>query len=207
MTTADRAGRSCVNRPARIADQAWQSAPSTPGPHVKLLRLSTPTIDALGAHDLKEASKLSDLDLPPFLVDSECQPVWLRRSQQLAKHPQDAAWITRVVINSAGLVIGRAGFHGPPDPSGMVEIGYSTAPDHRRQGYAQAAFLVLLDVARASSSVRTLRATVRPDNFASLALVQRHGLVAVGEQWDEEDGLETILEVDVRAGGLVGWRR
>jgi hypothetical protein len=36
---------------------------------------------------------------------------------------------------------------------------------------------------------------VGPDNLASLALVGQYGFVKVGEQWDDEDGLEIILEV------------
>lgn len=34
-----------------------------------------------------------------------------------------------------------------------------------------------------------------PDNLASLALIDQYGFREVGEQWDDEDGLETIFEV------------
>jgi hypothetical protein len=40
-----------------------------------------------------------------------------------------------------------------------------------------------------------VRASVRPDNVASLTLIGRYGFVRVGEQWDDEDGLELVLEV------------
>jgi hypothetical protein len=39
-----------------------------------------------------------------------------------------------------------------------------------------------------------VRASVRPDNIASTALVDSCGFVAVGQQWDEEDGLRTVYE-------------
>ena len=39
------------------------------------------------------------------------------------------------------LVVGRAGFHGPPDAGGMVEVGYAVDPDFRRRGNAIAALL------------------------------------------------------------------
>ena len=52
-----------------------------------------------------------------------------------------------------------------------------------------------------SPSVRILRATVSPDNAPSLALIAQYPFVEVGEQWDEEDGLETIYEMPVAAGG------
>jgi RimJ/RimL family protein N-acetyltransferase len=47
----------------------------------------------------------------------------------------------------------------------------------------------------AHPDVRVLRASVSPDNTASLAIVHAAGLVKVGEEWDDEDGLELVLEV------------
>ena len=38
-------------------------------------------------------------------------------------------------------------------------------------------------------------ASIRPDNEASWTLVSQFGFVEVGEQWDDEDGLETVFEV------------
>jgi RimJ/RimL family protein N-acetyltransferase len=43
--------------------------------------------------------------------------------------------------------------------------------------------------------VRTLRATFTPDNDESRAIIERAGFVQVGEQIDEEDGLELIYEI------------
>ena len=36
--------------------------------------------------------------------------------------------------------------------------------------------------------------TISPDNAASYALAAQYGFAKVGEQWDEEDGLEIIYE-------------
>ena len=43
--------------------------------------------------------------------------------------------------------------------------------------------------------VQKLRYTVDPDNVASVALVQQFGFTNVGQQIDEEDGLEDIYEL------------
>lgn len=43
-------------------------------------------------------------------------------------------------------------------------------------------------------AVRTVRATIGPDNLPSLALVRELGFVHVGEQWDDEDGRELVFE-------------
>jgi RimJ/RimL family protein N-acetyltransferase len=77
----------------------------------------------------------------------------------------------------------------------MVEIGYGVDPAHRRRGYARAALEVLLRRAAAEPRVTTVRVTISPDNAVSQRLTARHGFVRVGEQWDDEDGLEIVYEV------------
>lgn len=164
----------------------------------RLVRLPAASLDALAVGDVAAAqSALGDeVVLTEFLVSDGCRSVWARRSRQVAESPSDLDWVTRVVVAPTGEVVGRAGFHGPPE-DGTIEVGYEIDPEHRRRGHARAALRVLLDVARRDPAVRTLRASVRPDNLASRALVEQHGLVVTGEQWDEEDGLETIFEIDV----------
>jgi hypothetical protein len=36
--------------------------------------------------------------------------------------------------------------------------------------------------------------TISPDNVASAGLVAQYGFTEVGEQWDDEDGLEIVYE-------------
>ncbi len=163
---------------------------------VQLVQLDRAVIDALAAGDLGAANRAAPIALTPYLVGPECRGVWARRSRQLALDPPSAGWITRIVVDpDRALVVGRAGFHGPPDAAGMVEIGYAIDPAHRRRGYARAAVEALLDRAGQEPDVRTVRATISPANDASRRLVAQYGFVEVGEQWDDEDGLETIFEV------------
>jgi RimJ/RimL family protein N-acetyltransferase len=82
----------------------------------------------------------------------------------------------------------------------MVEIGYSVAPEHRRQGYARAMLAELLRRAAADPAVRTVRASISPGNAASLATISGFGFAKVGEQWDDEDGLELVFEVPANRG-------
>ena len=46
--------------------------------------------------------------------------------------------------------------------------------------------------------MKVVRATIRPDNVASLAVVRRGHFAHVGEQWDEVDGLELVFEKKLR---------
>lgn len=176
-------------------DPVWASAPSA-ARAVQLVRLAPAVLDALAAGDLGAANRAAPVALSPYFVGDECRTVWRIRSLQVGADPTAAGWITRAVVDpEQRIAVGCAGYHGPPDAAGMVEVGYSVDPAHRRQGYARAALEVLLDLARREPTVRTVRASVRPDNAPSRALVLQYGFVAVGEQWDDEDGLETIFEV------------
>ena len=53
--------------------------------------------------------------------------------------------------------------------------------------------------AAAEPGVSTLRATISPDNSASLATISGFGFTEVGDQWDEEDGRELIFEIALGA--------
>jgi RimJ/RimL family protein N-acetyltransferase len=77
----------------------------------------------------------------------------------------------------------------------MVEIGYAVVPIYRRHGYARAALQMLLERARGEPAVSKVRVTIAPENSASHDLATQYGFTAVGEQWDDEDGLEIIYEV------------
>jgi RimJ/RimL family protein N-acetyltransferase len=80
----------------------------------------------------------------------------------------------------------------------MVEIGYAVEPRYRRRGYARAALEALLQRAAREPRVHTVRVTIGPDNVASRLLASQYGFIEIGEQWDDEDGLEIIYEVDAQ---------
>jgi RimJ/RimL family protein N-acetyltransferase len=166
---------------------------------VRIVHLSPQALAALAAGDLAAAIDLSGLPLTPYTVSDERIGVWQRRAVQVVETPEDLPWVTGVLVDDeTGAVVGGAGFHAAPDENGMVEAGYGVDPDHRRRGYARAALLLMVEHARSDPSIRVFRVTVSPDNVASLGLVAQLPFVEVGEQWDDEDGLETIFELDVR---------
>jgi RimJ/RimL family protein N-acetyltransferase len=167
-------------------------------PRVRIVHLSPEALAALAARDLSAATELSGLALTPYVVSDERVGVWQRRAVQVLDVPEDLPWVTGVLVDDdTGAVVGGAGFHAAPDENGMVEAGYGVDPAHRRRGYARAALLLMVDRARSDPSVRVFRVTVSPDNAASLGLVAQLPFVEVGEQWDDEDGLETIFELPV----------
>ncbi|MDI3407926.1 GNAT family N-acetyltransferase [Streptomyces cavernicola] len=176
---------------------------TTPRPRkrVRLAELSGGAMSALLDGDLAGAARIAGVPLTEYFMTDPARWLWRFRLDQMAADPGGARWMVRqAVVGDEGLVVGHAGFHGPPDAAGMVEVGYSVAPDFRRRGYARATLAELLRRAAAEPEVTTVRAAIAPDNAASLATIAGFGFVEVGEQWDEEDGLELVFEVPARRG-------
>ncbi|MFF0865593.1 GNAT family N-acetyltransferase [Nonomuraea sp. NPDC003560] len=170
------------------------SFPTSPK-QVRFVELSSTAMSALLDGDLATAGDAAGVALTDYFVTDRARWLWRVRIDQMAADPDHAAWMVRqAVTGPEGVVVGHAGFHGPPDEAGMVEIGYAVAPEFRRQGYGRAILIELLHRAAAEPAVKTVRATISPDNAASLATIAGFGFVKVGEDWDEEDGRGLIFE-------------
>lgn len=89
-----------------------------------------------------------------------------------------------VVLDDLNMVIGGAGFVGPPDETGTVEIVVELEPLVRKQGYGAAAIAAIVDVARANGARRIITGTpVR--NVAGQHAIEHGGLVEAGR----DDGI------------------
>lgn len=164
---------------------------------VRVVHLTGPVFQALADGDLTAANAASPVPLTDAFVDPDWAGVWRMRAKQVAADPASADWVTGVIWDDRRqLAVGRAGYHGPPDAAGMVEIGYAVDPAYRRRGYARAALESLLRRAAHEPGVRTVRVSISPENVASQRLTAPYGFTKIGEQWDEEDGLEFVYEVD-----------
>ncbi|WP_232668263.1 GNAT family N-acetyltransferase [Pseudonocardia sp. TRM90224] len=177
-----------------ITSEPWQH-PDPGRSSLRLVKIPEAVQHALARGEEPTASPYP---IPSYLRGDECASLWRMRSRQLAESPSAAPWVTRLVlVPGEAAAVGLAGFHGPPDAAGMVEVGYRIDPEQRRKGYARRSLETLLAVARAHPDVHVVRATISPDNHASQSLVTGYGFAEVGEQWDDEDGLEIIFEVPV----------
>ncbi|MDN4638945.1 GNAT family N-acetyltransferase [Agreia sp. PsM10] len=164
-------------------------------PDVRLVFLGDEVYALLQGGDLTGASLRAGVELPRPFVTTESW-LWPVFRAKLAADPSAERLLVRAIVDrQTGVVVGHAGFHASPDARGMVEIGYTVLEDHRRRGYATAAAALLLREA-ASRGARVVRASVSPQNEASLSVVRRLGFVQVGHQVDEEDGLELVFERD-----------
>ncbi|WP_338054753.1 GNAT family N-acetyltransferase [Streptomyces spiramyceticus] len=167
--------------------------------NVSFTELNGAVMTALLDDDLARASAEAGVVLTDYFLTDKALWLWRYRLGQMADDPAAAHWCGRLAVcGPDGAVVGHGGFHGPPDDAGMVEVGYSVDPAFRRRGYARATLTELLRRAAAAPEVTTVRASISPDNAASLATIAGFGFKEVGELWDEEDGIETLFEVPVR---------
>jgi RimJ/RimL family protein N-acetyltransferase len=157
-----------------------------------LVPLSVDAMRLLVAGDLDAASASLGVRATPYLVDHGW--LWDIRLAQVTDDPASLEWIARLALRPDGQVVGIVGFHGPPSDRGMVEVAYGVDPAFRRQGIARALLAIALQWAASVPSVTVVRASISPTNEASLATLRPFGFTHVGEQWDEEDGLELVFE-------------
>ncbi|MFF7240175.1 GNAT family N-acetyltransferase [Streptomyces collinus] len=117
----------------------------------------------------------SRLDLPR---SAESLRVWARE-QAVARSGDDR--FTLVVESAAtGEWVGTVGTHHTAPRSGRFEFDVAIAADHRRQGCATEALVLLLRFMFAERRYHKCLATVFAHNEASLALTRRLGFVEEG---------------------------
>lgn len=160
---------------------------------ITLAHLTVETITALAAGDREGAEASSGLPLTDFLAEDRALWVWQLAVAADLDLDEQSRWLACAVLGGEhDRVVGHAGFHGPPR-GGMVEIGYSIDPAHRRRGFGRAVVNALLDDARRIPTVTRVRASINRSNTASFATIAGLGFVAVGTR-EVDGGSEVILE-------------
>lgn len=107
-----------------------------------------------------------------------------------------------VVIRTSRLAIGGAGFKGPVDAGGVVEIAYGLVPGYRGRGLATEVAQGLMTFARSEPAVRRFRAHTLAGNAASHRVLEKSGFAYLGDIVDPEDGVVMRWERDASADEL-----
>lgn len=165
----------------------------------ELVSMSMRFMRLLLARDLQGASHEIRASVPADLPD-RLDNFLQYRIADLEVDSLAQPWLGRAIVliepDGTRRIVGSAGFHSPPDADGRVEIGYRVEPDYRRQGVATEVVRALFDWASREHGVQKFRASVSPDNSASLAIVGRLGFRQTGVQIDDIDGEELVFELD-----------
>ena len=115
---------------------------------------------------------------PPELYDADAIRWTLT---WLGEHPENANWSLYYIAeapsreSSRPRLIGVAGYKGPPDESGVVEVGYGIVPERRRRGFASEAVRALVARAFGDARVKTVVAHTLPQLVASIGVLRTTG--------------------------------
>jgi len=181
------------------------SMPAMDDEPIRSERLELPllTLDQLDRLAAGNAASVG-ADLATTFSDTWLAEVrWLAalRAQQLRLRPTDAPWLLRPILlrhdDGSRSAVGYLNFHAGPDERDMVEVGYTLLPAAQGQGYAIEAVRAAFEWATRVHGIRRFRAAVAPDNERSLKLIAKLGFRQTGAQWDDEDGLELVFELEV----------
>lgn len=160
-----------------------------------LVWLSPALIDAVLEGRREEAAAMLGAPLPDDFPGEDVPFLQIRR-EDMRRDPPWAPWLMRALIlrGTPPVMVGHAGFHGPPDAKGVAEIGYTVFPEHRRRGFAIEAAEALMAWAKREHGVRRFRASVSPSNQPSIELARKLRFRRTGAHIDDVDGFEYEFE-------------
>lgn len=154
--------------------------------NIRLVDLALSTLLALRDGDANTAKDHLGLEIPDEFaahVDIWTFMVGLRSI------PANDGWTMNAIVRD-DIIVGNAGFKGPPNERGEVEMGYGVLEPLRRQGIAVTAARLLIDRVTRHPSVSCVIATIAPGNAASIAVATAAGFSPAGdrihERWDRQ---------------------
>src|SRR4051794_19434895 len=157
--------------------------------HTARLDLVATTLDHLRA-ELEAPAELAGLlgavvpaSWPPGLYDRDAMTFFQARLTEGG--PAAIGWygwyaILRPAADQPATLVACAGYFGPPTADGVVEIGYSTAPEFRGRGCATEFVSALTARAWATPGVTQVVAEVHEENAASIKVLERCGFHRIG---------------------------
>lgn len=177
------------------------------------LRIETPRLELIAATESIARVALEEPDAFGGSVDAEVPTGWppivvsdtrAFFARVLTADPPSAGWwIWYVVLRAPQRVlIGHAGFAGPPNPEGSIECGYALLEGWHRQGFATEALGALCSWAFSDPRVHRITGRTYPHLVASVRTMERNGFCIDGPPSSE--GLVTLIRERPVSPGLAG---
>lgn len=145
---------------------------------LRLVALTMEQLDLCLA-DQGSLSRELGVSFSPQLVDEPVRrAAGFKKKKMSGLPPEQHPWCTfwLVVIAAEPHGVGMAGFKGPPDDRGEVEIGYGIDPAYRNRGYTTEAVQALIAWAWQDTSCRSILADTMKDNAASSRVLAKVGM-------------------------------
>lgn len=124
--------------------------------------------------------------LRSFFVSGDASAEWLDSLRTRAGTDPFSLGFA-AILEEGGMVIGSAGFKGPPTDEGAVEVAYAIVPACEGRGYATEALGALVDFALGEGA-STIIAHTLPEGNASCRVLTKRDFVRTGEVIDPDDG-------------------
>jgi ribosomal-protein-alanine N-acetyltransferase len=129
--------------------------------------------------DREEASRILAATLPAEWPQPDLLDVLPLQAEASSETECFGVWV--MIERDTGSVVGDAGFMGPPDEDGSIEVGYSVIPERRRRGYATEGASAIVEWALSQPGVRVVVAGCDRDNAPSIRTLERLGFQRTGE--------------------------
>lgn len=157
---------------------------------LELVAVDGPLAQALvGSRD--DWSRVLDASIPaewPPELLADALPFLVQTAQR--DPPELGWWAWLMVLRTDRVLIGSAGFKGPPDAGGRVDIGYGVLDAWQRRGYASEAVDALVQWAFADPRVLRIIGETFPHLTASIRVLEKSGFrfigTAVGHEGEPE---------------------
>jgi len=157
-----------------ITTERLELVPGTPETMRAALESSAALAAALGV--------LVPATWPPEFLDPPALEWTLARLEEAAGG--EHWWLYFILLRDAPggrTLIGSAGYKGPPDPDGTVELGYGIVGDQHRRGYASETTRALVARAFARPTIRRVIAETLPELVGSIGVLRKCGFRHIGE--------------------------
>lgn len=133
-------------------------------------------------------------DWPPGEYDQDAMQFFL--DQLVAGGPEAMGWygwyvVTYPTRDTPAALVAGGGYFGPPDPEGLLEIGYSVSTEWRRRGIATEIVATLVNHAWQQPRVKRIIAHTLPGNEASIGTLTKNGFYPI----DIDDPEKLCFEV------------
>lgn len=139
------------------------------GPRLTLTALDAEAVEAMGASPLLDG--MHELFAARLRADPGALGYWV--------------WVATL---ADGTEVAAGGFGGRPGGNERLTVGYHVHEDHRGQGYATELLSLLTEWALVQPGVERVRATIKPDNAASLRVAEKAGFERSGRTRTSDDG-------------------
>lgn len=130
-------------------------------------------------------------DWPPEHIDAQSIGYMVDRMTAVG---QKGWWLWLVIAKSANdtetankqrMLVGTAGYKGPADETGSVEVGYSVVPSQQRRGYATEAVSRLIERAWEFPEVKQILGETLPHLTPSIRVMEKLGFNFIGTGSEE----------------------